>query len=112
LCAGIASAGCTGQSVEGAWKGGLPLDGADSCVIKLQADTTFSAKCASAGIQMAGIYARRGDTLLIESRAYTYRNHPATSRPAFEFKLEGHGNQITLLKDRERWTWTRLDRSN
>jgi len=102
--------GCAGQNVEGAWRGGLPLDGAESCLIRLGADGTFDASCPKGGILMEGGYRVSGDTFTLESKSYTFQNRAAVSRPVFEFRLEGRGNRMTLVKDRKSWEWERVFR--
>jgi len=114
MAAGLASAlacvGCGGQTIEGAWQGALPLDGASACTVKLYVSDRFEATCGPKGPALAGSYSWDGSELRLTSDSYVFEGKKAVSKPTFEYRVEGHGNHLTLLRDRERWEWVRLSR--
>jgi hypothetical protein len=106
--AGILMSGCSGQNLEGRWKGSLPYADAEDCRIKMYSDGRFDLVCAHNAWVGAGRYRRSGNELIFDYVVLT-RNGTAIDKPEpLDFTLDGRGNEIRLDDGRQVHVWNRV----
>lgn len=108
----VTVSGCTGQNVEGAWRGPFPLEGAADCRIRLLSNRTFDLSCPDSGWVGTGRYTKAADRLEFSFEALTrHEARPVGGIPKVELGMEGRGNRLELgdprTRDR-RLIWNRL----
>lgn len=106
----VAAAGCTGQNVEGAWRGGFPLEGANVCEVKLRSDHSATVQCDDTAIVGGGNYRYDGQNLEIDLAILTYHGKKVESPKPYRFRVEGHGNVIRLRTEDRAYDWSRTIR--
>lgn len=96
----IGSFGCTGQNVEGAWRGAFPLEDAKDCRIRLTFDRRFDLACRTdSGWLAAGRYSREGDGLVFHFESLARRGEAIRDLPLpIRMRMEGKGNTICLTQ--------------
>lgn len=96
--------GCTGQDVEGAWRGPFPLEDAKDCRIRLRNDHTFDLSCHSGRDWMgSGTYVHGGNSLTFDFRGLASNGHVARPKPLpICLGLTGGGNSMIMTDPRTR----------
>ena len=107
LAAPVLLGGCTGQSVEGAWRGPFPLAPGKPCELRLKGDRSVAVECAGTALVGAGRYAWNGTTLEIALTALAVDGEKAKPPAPLRFRVEGHGNTLRVASDGEVVEWTR-----
>ena len=93
--------GCAGRTIEGAWYGSLPLQGAKECRIRLLSDKRFDFSCqGSPGWSGAGVYSFSNESLILD---YGYLRQGSAYLTgwgtAWQASVSGTGNRMTLTLD-------------
>jgi hypothetical protein len=113
--AAIVLYGCTGQSLEGAWYGPLPIDeGGSDCRIRLYGNRTFDFTCRDPSNNArdrelgAGRYSTDGTRITFDLRATANPDRVSKIREkVFSAEFLGRGNEIDLTFPGRRVTWKR-----
>jgi hypothetical protein len=91
--------GCSGQVVEGRWRGPFPLEDAKVCVLNLYSNRHFDLACGANDWVGSGRYHVDSDKLTFDFELLLHRSERVRPMPVLSLRLEGHGNEITLLND-------------
>jgi hypothetical protein len=98
--------GCAAPSIEGRWKGPLPLAGADACVIRLESGSRFTAVCGTRWIGR-GLYTQGKDRLTLNFAELAHEGAPA-SPMKLGFETRSEGNTLILQSQSARTlSWIR-----
>ena len=103
----LLAAGCTGQTVEGRWRGPFPLVGAKECDLSLRSDRTATIACDGTAIVGAGRYAWDGSRLSLNLPTMTRGGRVTKGEGPFEFKIDGRGNALSATREDVVYEWTR-----
>ena len=107
LAVGLALTGCTGQTIEGRWRGPLPYRGAEDCRVKLFSNGNFEIACQKDVWVGQGRYEFSHDKLTL-TYAWLSHNKEIVKEPTpLVYDVEPEGNKIGLKADYQNFTWQR-----
>lgn len=105
----FAALGCTGQHIEGRWKGSLPYAEARDCRIQIFSDGGFNLVCSQNAWVGAGRYDYDGKHLILRYKVMTHHGAVQTRFPNLECDVVGKGNQLDLTTSAdEQFGWVRV----
>lgn len=89
--------GCTGQNIEGAWRGPFPFDGAEDCLVKVQNNGSFTLGCREDVWVGAGKWRRQNNRLELDFVLLTHRGEAVRQRgEPLQLRLDGAGNTLCV----------------
>lgn len=106
----VGVSGCTGQNLEGAWRGPFPLEKANDCRTRLYQDGTFDLSCRDrSSWKGVGRWKRKGQEVELVFSLLGEGEKKALQLPTVRFRLTGRGNEIELEETagRNRYVWRR-----
>ena len=98
VLAGLACFGCTGEQIQGAWYGALPLASAQDCRIRLMNGGRFDVACHGPDQWVGqGAYKWDGSVLTLKFDRLLERGEPALQLPApIALKMDAKGNEMCV----------------
>jgi hypothetical protein len=103
--------GCRTVSLDGAWHGGVPLEGSKDCRARLKPDGAFDLTCGGQpGYAGQGRWRLSGETLHMRfTSLVTAGALVKPPLPSWDFTVQPNGNRCTLVLEgtQRSFEWTR-----
>ena len=101
-------AGCSGQDLNGRWKGAWPYPDAEDCRTQLSPSGAFELVCASDAWVGVGRYERDSDRLILRFSALANKGEVVKNPAPVEFSFTGRGNEMELRSGSGVYVWKRV----
>lgn len=103
----IGTFGCSGQKLEGRWRGPLPLEDAKACVTNLYGNERFDVICEKGSWIGSGKYKATSDQIRLDFLLLTRSNQVVKHPAPLEMTYEGRGNELGMTWREMNFTWKR-----